>query len=185
MKILANLLIVVLLVLFPINALAWRGTWTICHEGQKITSDHIDDVLSDYFNQDGTAKNGTDTITEGDIDCGQSSTGNHDGNGNSGYDSPSTGGGCPYSNIPSGFALHNATPNDHQLEVVWHDYSTNGTVTIRYGKMDGVWEKEFTSDNDGYEAITGLPNGQPAWFSIRVTNNCGSSQWSKGIDPLP
>ena len=107
-------------------------------------------------------------------------------------EAPTGGGGggnpppCDIPATPTGFDIQNAVSNDHQLELVWNASSTNATtINIKYGMDGNNLDHSTSSTNDGFEAITGLPNGVSEFFQIQAVNSCGVSAWTSIIDPLP
>jgi hypothetical protein len=148
---------------------------TICHKTETgYTRIVVDwDKLSPHFNKDGTPKHEGDLLYEGEVDCPACTW------------CGGGGGGCTLPAPITGLTIQNAVMNDGKLELVWAT-STASSVNIRYGFEDGDWDfsKDATA-NDGFEEITGLTNGIHYWFGIQAKNDCGVSEWSASVDPLP
>lgn len=157
---------------------------TICHHTGSETNPWIRIVVSGnamggHFHNSGIPKVGhsQDLLLEGEMDCPET---------------PSNGGGgggvCPLPEPITMFDVFNHTPNDNQLELGWLAWNVelSPEVNIRWGWEDGNWLWFLNgSSNDGSEEITGLTNGVHYWFSIQASNDCGVSEWSDSVDPLP
>ncbi len=153
---------------------------TICHATGSQTNPYVRIVvnwnaINGHFNNNGSPLQGHqgDLLFEGEVDC----PGGDNGGGG--------GGDCDLPALIIGFDVQNATLNDNKLELVWNT-SAAPLVDIQWGFEDGNWDWSLeNTPNDGFEVISGLTNGIHYWFQIRSQNDCGNSNWSQSVDPLP
>ena len=174
---------------FSFAALAYAPSKvTICHATSSTTTPYVKTVvspnaISGHFDNHGTpiAGHEGDILYEGDVDC-PAGTG---GGGDTGGGGSTGGGGCTVPIKPTGFDVGNATMNDNTLELSWDIIPDTDFVVIRWGYEEDEWDFDATTDNDGFEPISGLTNGIHYWFQVVGVNDCGEGVVSENIDPLP